>query len=66
MIIYSVAPQEYILPSKNKKRILFTSEYGHHTMGKDVTRFKNGIPYYCKHYEDEDDIIFSTDPKEYL
>ena len=65
MIIHSVTPQEYILPAKNKKRVLFTSERDS-KKEEAFMRVKNGVPCYCRRRDDEEDIIFSTDPKEYL
>ena len=67
MIIHSISPQEYILPSKNKKRILFTNAKHKQTYANEFIRTKNGIPsIYRRRNDEEDDILFSTDPSEYL
>ena len=67
MIIHSVTPQEYILPPKSKKRILFTSSKQKQTNQTEFMKIKNGVPcVYRRRDEEEDDILFSTDPTEYL
>ncbi|MBE6896199.1 MAG: hypothetical protein E7477_03770 [Ruminococcaceae bacterium] len=67
MIIHSVTPQEYILPAKNKKRILFTSSKHKSTDETEFMRIKNGIPsVYRRRIDEDEEILFSTDPEEYL
>ncbi|MBO5300527.1 MAG: hypothetical protein J6B51_10730 [Clostridia bacterium] len=67
MIIHSVTPSEYILPSKNKKRIIFTNAKKEFKDDDMFIRVKNGIPsVYRRRDDDDDEILFSTDPTEYL